>query len=62
MIEVGSTTGPKAKQLFNSQAAEFGGWKESWTSASGRFDVPVEHGKLAVRLPKRSVVVFQFGK
>jgi len=63
-INVGETTGGMAKQIFNSQAAEFGGWHESWTSAGkdSKFDIQLNHGSLSFRLPKRSVVVFQFGQ
>jgi len=45
----------------HTQAQEFGGWDDSWTSKGGSFDIPVHDGKMAVKLPKWSVIVFQFG-
>lgn len=60
-IPVGDTLGPRARQIFNSQAEAFGGWGASWTSDSGEFDIHVTDGKLAVSLPKWSVAVYQFG-
>merc|ERR1719446_292953 len=60
-VNVGETLGPRARQIFNSQAQEFGGWDDSWTSKGGSFDIPVHDGKMAVKLPKWSVIVFQFG-
>jgi len=60
-IPVGDTLGPRARQIFNSQAEAFGGWDASWTSGSGEFDIHITDGKLAVSVPKWSVAVYQFG-
>jgi hypothetical protein len=60
-ISVGETLGPRARQIFNSQAQEFGGWDDSWTSKGAGFDIAVHDGKLNVKLPKWSVSVYQFG-
>ena len=59
-INVGQTTGPKARQIFNSQAEEFDGWDASWTAKKGELSLAVQDGKLAITLPKWSVLVFQF--
>ena len=62
LVAAGETTGPRARQIFNSQAREHGGWDDSWSSKSGQYDLAVDGGKLALRLPKWSVCVFQFGQ
>ena len=59
-INVGMTTGSKARQIFNSQAEEFDGWSASWTAQKGDLSLQVQDGKLAITLPKWSVLVFQF--
>jgi 1,4-alpha-glucan branching enzyme len=60
-IQVHEPMGPKARQIFCSQAKEYGGWDDAWTSKSGKFDLEVQDGKLNVMLPKWSVAVYQFG-
>jgi len=59
-INVGATTGPVARQIFNSQAEEFGGWEASWTAKKGDASIRVVNGQLPINLPKFSVLVFQF--
>ncbi len=44
-----------------SQDEAFGGWDGSWTAKGPGFDIPVHGGRIAVRLPKWSVAVYQFG-
>nr|AAU01394.1 putative 1,4-alpha-glucan branching enzyme 2 [Toxoplasma gondii] len=48
----------KFKQVFNSQAAEFGGWEASWSSADRNLSSSV-HARLPVNLPKWSVTVYE---
>ncbi|PFH38285.1 alpha amylase, catalytic domain-containing protein [Besnoitia besnoiti] len=47
------------RQVFNSQAAEFGGWEGSWTGACGEELHASSHARLAVNLPKWSVAVYE---
>ncbi|PHJ18360.1 alpha catalytic domain-containing protein, partial [Cystoisospora suis] len=58
------------RQIFNSQAEEFGGWEGSWTASSSSSGEGVKghheellyssaHARLAVKLPKWSVTVFE---
>lgn len=62
------------QQIFNSQAEEFGGWDSSWTaggSSSSSSSPPGHHeeflyssghARLAVKLPKWSVTVFEMSE
>jgi hypothetical protein len=43
------------------QDEAFGGWAGSWTATGPGFDIPVNGGRIALRLPKWSVAVYQFG-
>ena len=44
-------------QIYNSQAAEVGGWEQSWN----REAVPVLDGRVTVSIPKLSVQVWKLG-
>lgn len=63
------------RQIFNSQAEEFGGWDGSWTAGSSASSLGEEakrnheeflyssvHARLAVKLPKWSVTVFEMNE
>eukprot|EP01069_Polyplicarium_translucidae_P012344 Polyplicarium_translucidae@DN5109_c0_g1_i1.p1 len=48
-------------QIFNTQAAEFGGWDESWTCRDSDRITTDDDGGLSVKLPKISLLVFKRG-